>query len=686
MKVITLLSLILVFTSHFAEAQQKPKPKEKAPTQKEIDAMIKEAQMQLNGIGPADKKMMDSLGIKMPDMGSLPKFTDQQFQEAANEGEFTVPKKDAARISSVKGKPMTSLELTAYIKTTAAKIEQRMDTRKLNAGKEAYAAIKAKYNDRNAISTAASGYWMLGVLQPAIYLMGRACQDDPANPDHLNNYAAFLTMAKAEDLALPILIKLNKDFPKNSTILNNIGHAWLGLGDIALAEKYLDSALVLYPGHSQANFSKALLNHARGNAQAAIPLVKRSLASAYSESKRKLLREQGYTFKKNDLQWNLSMPQEPLIVTTHDWPDYPKTAAQSVLAESEWASFRDRLEKQREGLLSLGRKSAQQSAVELQNKIQAGLKGQDFGQFWLSKKASIMLDYTLTSKSGAMGKLKQKEIELEAARKKALEFENKKELGLAKVHEQFRPLMGEGKPNPTEAYCAQLTAVQSDFLGSVNPMMEEAFKGYLEACQKMANEKVYYQQFMFSATDFEGIKLDEKARWLSILLAHPVYFENPDRGVCLSSPEAKGGGHVLVEFNDLHCNNIIDFDIIIAKWRKACDKSYVDVGVGPINFNLAYNDWKEEIIRGTVEIGASKSIGTTAGPLKAELEGKLTGFVEFDNEGVTDVGVVAGVEAKGGVAVDTKLEHVEEIGRSLSIGVNTRFGWNSGGSVNVFTK
>lgn len=270
------LIITLMLFALICNAQQKPKPKEKekAPSQSEIDAMMKEAQMELNKMSPEDKKMLDSMGIKMPGMGSIPKFTDQQYQDAMNEGEFSIPKKDPARISSVRMKPMSSSELAFYIKSTATRVEQRMDAKKLAAGKEAYTAVKAKYKEPGAVSTIASGYWMMGVLQPAIYLMGRACQDDPANPDHLNNYAAFLTMARAEELALPILIKLNKDYPKNSTILNNMGHAWLGLGDVDRAEKYLDSAIALFPNHSQANFTKAMIAKSKGNNSRALTLLK----------------------------------------------------------------------------------------------------------------------------------------------------------------------------------------------------------------------------------------------------------------------------------------------------------------------------------------------------------------------------------------------------------------------------
>lgn len=80
---------------------------------------------------------------------------------------------------------------------------------------------------------------MMGKVEFALYIMGKACIDDPSNTDNRNNYAAMLSMCGAPQLAIPLLNSLNQRFPKNSTVLNNIGQAWFGLGDIDKANAYL---------------------------------------------------------------------------------------------------------------------------------------------------------------------------------------------------------------------------------------------------------------------------------------------------------------------------------------------------------------------------------------------------------------------------------------------------------------
>jgi Tfp pilus assembly protein PilF len=681
---------IFILITAIAFGQPKPKPKEKPPTQKEIDEMMREAQKEMSGMSAEEKKMMDSLGFKMPDLKNIPKFTDKQYQESAeNSDGLAIPKRDAARIAMVNRKPMTAGQMESYIKTTTARIEQRMDAKKLAAGKEAYASIKASSTEPNAVANTASACWMMGALQPAIYLMGRACQEQPGNPDHLNNYAAFLTMARAEESALPILYKLNKDYPKNSTVLNNIGQAWFGLGDIATAEKYLDSAIAVFKNHAQANYTKAMIENSKGNKQGAVAAMKRSIARGYSAEKQSMLKQFGYTLNGKDVPWKMPMPQDALGLAKFAWPDYPKNTVDSKRLEVEWRDFIEMCNKRINELGgSRGNLDANFNDAFLKN-IQAASKGQStMDVSRLSKKAGIKLDYIMSNAEGSLVSIVNKEEkELQAALKEVDKLEELRDQELQKVHDQFKPLMGEGKSNPFAAYCAALTAVQNNFLGAANSLLESNYKSYLKATERMINERAYYIQYTLPLEAVEKWKLNEKQKWLGyISSAHPVRFDNPNEGICNAVPLPKTQApKKLTDFEDLHCPNVVELSIGLISWKMACGKSHYEGGIGPIDFNLDYNDWKEQIIRGSVELGEGKSIGVSSGPMVAKLEGKLAGFIEFDNTGITDVGIIAGVEAKAGVEVDSHIEYVGDVGRTMSIGATTRMGWNSGSSTTVFS-
>src|SRR5687768_687821 len=98
--------LLILACITFAQPKQKPPVKQdKAPTQKEMADMMKEMQEAMNEISPEDKRMMDSMGIKMPDTKSIQKsmsgITDAQLQKAFEDEKRIVPMRDAARIAAI---------------------------------------------------------------------------------------------------------------------------------------------------------------------------------------------------------------------------------------------------------------------------------------------------------------------------------------------------------------------------------------------------------------------------------------------------------------------------------------------------------------------------------------------------------------------------------------------------------
>ena len=86
-------------------SQPKPSKKEKPPTAKEMEDMQKEMQKEMDKamkeMSPEDKKMMDSMGFKMPSMPTMPKMTDKQIATAMEDADRIVPVRDEARIGKI---------------------------------------------------------------------------------------------------------------------------------------------------------------------------------------------------------------------------------------------------------------------------------------------------------------------------------------------------------------------------------------------------------------------------------------------------------------------------------------------------------------------------------------------------------------------------------------------------------
>jgi len=205
------------------------KNKEDPDTIKDLEEQLKMLKKQANMIGGLNK--------------NLSNISDQVMQQATDQdNDNDVPKRDQKRINSIRKKSLTDQELPSYIKSIHVQVEKTIPAKEMQEALKIYEETKSKWKSAAAVSNAAAGCWIYGHWEKALYLEGKACLENPNDPNNLNNYASYLTMVGAEHAALPILQYLVKKYPENSTIMNDIGQAWYGLGDIDEAKKYLESA------------------------------------------------------------------------------------------------------------------------------------------------------------------------------------------------------------------------------------------------------------------------------------------------------------------------------------------------------------------------------------------------------------------------------------------------------------
>ena len=283
-KYLLILAVLFTATIVFAQPGKKPAAKEKVPTQKEMEDMMKEAQKAMDDMSPKDKKMMDSMGIKMPSIKDIPKVTDKQLADAFNDENRVIPSKKTNLIAALPKKVFTASELSAYLKTTNISIAAIIKPGAKQMAEKIMQQFKSDKYYGALIASAANGMWVAGYKEAAVYLMGKATEALP-NADNYNNYAAYLTMTGAAHMAIPVLEKLNSIHKKNCTILNNLGQAWLQLGDDDKAEKYLDSTIMIYAYHPQANYTKCLILESKGKTSEAIVALKRSLKHSVTKTK-----------------------------------------------------------------------------------------------------------------------------------------------------------------------------------------------------------------------------------------------------------------------------------------------------------------------------------------------------------------------------------------------------------------
>lgn len=701
-----LLSIIIICAVSIASmAQTKPGTKqEKPPTQKEMEEMMKEARKMMGELSEEDKKMMDSLGIKMPDFKNTPKVSDKQLAEAWEDEKRIVPKRDAARIASMP-KVVTAARMETYIAAIQKKITGTLDAALVKMGDKVYSYIQSNSNSSAAAGNMAAAFWLTGKPQLALYMLGKVCSHDPGNTDNLSNYAAMLSMQGGEHLAIPILNNLNAKFPKNSTLLNNLGQAWLGLGELMKAEKYLDSAIALFPFHPQANMAKAAIAESKGNVEKAKDAVKKSMQHAYTQEKEEKLAKLGE--KLSHTQYVLPPRRKTDVLNLDGFrsPYFPMSSLGCINAEAEWKSFYEQIDDKINSLSRL-RKDAEDAAMKGQQQrmldnaayIKAALANPGANGQML---AVPMYATRATKKLKASMDLVQRKMEAYNSRMSLYAQES---VQLKMVYdEQMRKLRKEdedqtGSQRANEPYCPKYKAATDKYLKDINGRLQVLYLDALTLKKEMINESAHYALYMMWPDEFQVAKLDYQIEWLNFLkkgFGAPAYGSGfPFVSITLNEYSCNNDADEepeltkLQNFDDVHCEYYSSMNLHIVKFESNCSRltSTFDAGfikyVRKDDFERAEGD---TYISSTVKVSAQTGKSHTEGPVK--VGGSIGGGVEveIDRSGVKDIVLVG--EVKGSIGTDILDKEVPgkvkgKIERSVSIGVEGRISIMSGqGSV-----
>ncbi len=352
--------LMILFSVQPSLAQEKP------PTQTEMQVQIREAINQLNiqiielekQLADAKKNKEDEATIKSLEeqianlkkqvamMGGVKTNVSgisEKIIQQAGEKEAPVPKRDVERIKALPDKILSDSGLYTFIKKIHAGIEKIIPPEERTAALQIYLETKTNYKSVVEINNAATGCWVYGHWEKAVWLSGKVCLDSIADPDMLNNYASFLTMIGAEHAALPILQYLNKKYPKNSTVLNNIGQAWFGLGEVQVAKKFLDSVTMIFPDHSLANLTLSNIYLHQGDSVNGIAALRRSLKNYFTLEKAARIESLGAELDDDDIDFDYPMEDDPLgyePFLTLMLPT-PVSVTETPMAIKQWEAFHD---------------------------------------------------------------------------------------------------------------------------------------------------------------------------------------------------------------------------------------------------------------------------------------------------------------------------------------------------------
>ena len=257
----------------FAFPQNDPN-KVLAEAQRKIDSVMKN--------NPALKKYADKSNqanspVNIPNMPANVSLADAfaRKPDTAFLSKIKIPDRNAKALASIPSKPMAKKELSGFIADMKKKIMTAIGS------SMGTTALQVSDIGSDALSNGSVMCWYSGNTERALELALDAAEKDPDNLNALDNLSGILNMCGFPYKAVPILDYVSQQDPGNSTVNNNLGQAYIQMGDAQKAEMYLKKAIADYQYHPHANFTLACIEYANGNKGAAQGYCENCLRGAY---------------------------------------------------------------------------------------------------------------------------------------------------------------------------------------------------------------------------------------------------------------------------------------------------------------------------------------------------------------------------------------------------------------------
>lgn len=483
-KPLLILVLLLQAAVGFVSAQPNKKPAQKpTTTQPDMNKLMEEA-MKAEGMSKEEQEEMKKM---MKDM--MPALNEVNAK-TADYPEFTsnrelIPKRDPARIAAFSKKALTKAEVAGYANGLYAKMMAKGDPAEMAIVKK----VVGMTPQASDISGAAVLAMLQGHPQAALALSIKAVAADPANLNWQNNMGALLTSYGYPEQAMPVLKKLKNEMPWNSTVLNNMGHAWLSAGELDSSGRYFRAATRANPSHHESQSGEGLVEESKGDHEKAGETYEEAMHSSVNPFIDQVLKNnkgnkaiENLDFEK--IKRNLSiyeyfkkdwMPELPVLHNNVKYynEDYGMIKGYQEMIRSLGDRIEDMSKTLGTELDDLTKKGEQEFVNEM---MKASMKGLS----WMSKPATVVLgvlsaytkkwhmDYADTLKK--MGEWKYQ-----------LEIKRQKEVDA--IYKQISDRYG----TTCQQFKGQLDKLENDYMQQVNTRFRELLVRKVEEYRQWLN-------------------------------------------------------------------------------------------------------------------------------------------------------------------------------------------------------
>ncbi len=567
----------------------------------------------------------------------------------------TIPDRDVQRINALPKKILSDAEIKTLLTTFHNNTLSLIPEADKKKGEELYNELKGRPNATIIMGNIANALWLEGTNFLSLYLMSKTCINDVSNVNNMNNYAACLIAYGCEEIALPVLQNLNRKYPGSGTILNNIAQAWFGLGELKIASQYLDSTLIRFPKHSQANLTKSIIKEEEGKKEEAIEAAKKSLEEGWSDTKLRRLEKLGYKLRRSDIKHKV--PQDPMGLHKFQLPQFPRSYDQALELIHEWDKFK---------------KSCEDEIKKIEAKMEYASKQQydnDKGRVIIADGMYKKLhDLYSDDDDGWTRKLEKAEDDVEQAAAKLETLKKNTETALDDIGKKYENDCGEGQACPEAEICKAYKNVHDQYIVQANAIWEPAITNFVNIHRHFFENDVYLYQYSVLPQDFEKYKFQTQLKFLAMLANIRFQWLGISNlgGFPNACENQKNSGLVkfkgLPDFDEMNCNNISELKLVFTEMETRCNKMTTKFKIdGKLTGIAALKDVKldisftedlrnnvtilpSQIESATVEIGVKLGakeweLGASKDVLKGSIKAEAGVIIEIDKTGISDIGV-----------------------------------------------
>ena len=567
---------------------------------------------------------------------------------------------------------LTTASVPAYMNQLLADIEKIITPQQAKNTQLIYSKLKA-----SPVELADLGVMLYykGAVNEALWCLSKAGAISPNSNYILSNLTGIMNLAQAEARALPLLRYLQSKNPNNSTILNNLGQALYRLGELNSSKTVLDSCLRIFAYHPQANFTRAIIAEKQGKNADAANFIIRSMKIVYSDHSNEFAQKKGMNVHYSNLL-SLYRPTSTEYINGEKYrpPAQCESVFTSAADEAKW----DEWNKSMQAITAKINAALAASSANFQKQLQQQ-----------AQNPASTKNVSIGSMHGKAQKLYQVFMDKTAALQEEAQFyldhnykndqntiESALEASLKSINKKYESLAGEGKGSFNEERCYELNSAYNLYLQNMAGINNQFNNRFAEPLRQLNIEMMYWSQYLPGNTGFREMIYYERA----LFAVNPGVAKSEFHQPCETN--TKGSANKREE--DLpppYCPISFKFKVVFAKLNGDCNKFEVELEFEGLVLNLE-RDFVNK--KSTIAFGYGASLDLTNKvegvsknekvpdwvPEIVDMAGggvgvKMQGFIEFGEDGVSDIGL------RGEAAIEGVLTDKGDLKINGKIGVNS---------------